>query len=66
MVHMLTCLWIVLAKISKDLQIPSWYDSYNTYNEANTYLVSFYWVITTITTVGFGEITGENLMEKLV
>ena len=64
MVHTFTCLWIVLAQISEDLQIPSWYDSYNTYNEANTYLVSFYWVITTITTVGFGEITGENLMEK--
>ena len=47
----------------------TWLDDYQSYdNEADRYqlyFVSIYWTITTITTVGYGDISANNLEERL-
>ena len=35
------------------------------YSETQLYTVSFYWTVTTITTVGYGDIQGENTLERI-
>ena len=40
----------------------------NDYGDSNSaiYLISTYWTITTITTVGYGDISGTNLAEMAI
>jgi hypothetical protein len=35
------------------------------YTEKELYWTSFYWTVTTITTVGYGDISGGNNMERI-
>lgn len=42
----------------------SWIDPYKDLPDEALYLTSFYFAVTTITTVGYGDITGSNTMER--
>lgn len=67
--HIMACIWIILGRIDED----SWVNQYMIgkspgveditdeliYGEAtNIYTNAFYFILTTITTVGYGDITG--------
>ena len=78
--HIATCLWLIIAAIYDDQHIykGTWLHSY-VFNEdaehdnekkievsnAALYAIAFYWTITTITTVGYGDISGVNNLEKI-
>lgn len=70
-VHVLSCLWVVAAKVNDTQNWILTYQETNfaehpqDYEDYETYIVSFYFVSTTVTTVGYGDITGENLVEKV-
>ena len=63
-VHLLSCFWIVLARfvtdrnvwLSNDIAEKSGFDIYCT---------AFYFIVTTMTTVGFGDISANNLPEQV-
>ena len=63
--HNLACLWFLVAKID-DFGERTWVYRYG-YDEVpieEQYLASLYFIITTITTVGYGDITSKSLAEQ--
>ena len=71
--HIATCLWIVVAAMNSQGQsheinrmegtwLEPWYEVYGN-DENGIYAISFYWCITTITTVGYGDISATNTTE---
>lgn len=72
--HICACLWIIIAvlnaegpEISLDFD-ETWMGKYvdtEQYTNTELYNTAFYWTITTITTVGYGDISGNNNLERL-
>ena len=66
--HIVSCLWIISAEFSSsnDGYEGSWMDDDYILHLENygVYLTSFYFTISTITTVGYGDLHGTNLLER--
>jgi hypothetical protein len=56
--HFAACLWYYIARLN-DFDYETWVFRYEMINDtkARLYLVSLYWAFTTLTTVGYGDIT---------
>ena len=73
--HIIGCLWIVTANMSYDEKFEyqdskyknNWInnDKYNQYTARQLYIAAYYYTVTTVTTVGYGDITGTNSGEKI-
>jgi len=68
--HVGTCLWLIIAFAVNDYDNEykgTWLSEYfETYGKDSTslYYISLYWTITTITNVGYGDISGTNNIER--
>jgi hypothetical protein len=65
--HIFGCLWIFVGK-NYSIDGVSWI-SENFSGEktgGQLYLASFYFTTTTITTVGYGDIRGNNILERII
>ena len=60
--HISTCIWIFMAK----LDFPNWVvlTSYPNYQDWDIYIASLYFTLTTIFTVGYGDILSVSLYER--
>lgn len=71
MCHLCSCFWIIIPSMyyTKETKFEgTWLSSFvpDPYtNHFQIYVVSFYWTITTITTVGYGDISGTNNPERI-
>ena len=71
------CFWLYVGyiSISEDfvaidgtIQNYNWitYNGYDNYTDSQLYTIAVYFTVTTITTVGFGDVSGHNSSERCV
>ena len=68
-VHTIACLWIFLgAQNMNDPYMDNWITSfgYDINDMGKMYVIGIYWTITTITTVGYGDIYATNTAERII
>lgn len=63
----MACFWIFSTEFSE--HEDNWIsnnDSYKNYPYADLYTLAFYFTVTTITTVGYGDMSGSNTTERII
>ena len=65
--HLAACLWFFSSRID-GFNPDTWVVRYGflDYDVPSKYLVSVYWAFTTLTTVGYGDISGYTNLEKII
>jgi len=60
-----TCFWLILAKIEEDPEDLIRNSDLQDESDFYVYVTAFYYTITTITTVGYGDISPVTIVEKI-
>ena len=65
-VHLMACFWFLVAKF-EDFDYTSWVVQSGIRDDSDSYqyLVSVYWALQTLTTVGYGDIHAYTIYERI-
>ena len=68
--HFFACLWVLIGQYYYETADSGWIkagveNGIQIYDFTSVYISAFYWVITTFTSVGYGDIVGSNDYENL-
>jgi heme/copper-type cytochrome/quinol oxidase subunit 4 len=63
LVHVVACIWVMIPLLNEEGD-ESWIDPYRELSTMNLYITSFYFTITTFSTVGYGDISGQSVNER--
>jgi len=67
MLHIVACLWVFFISFGEHDSHGSFItDDYRSMDVYNKYIHSLYFMITTLSTVGYGDISAKNPTEKVV
>ena len=66
--HVAACSWVVIAHINLTVMTPTWIEVEElvTASSIDVYVASLYFIVMTMTTVGYGDISSNNLHEYLL
>ena len=68
--HFVGCMWIFIGRTVPDEEtgVTGWIEAgdYTGTTTSQLYLTSFYFAMTTLTTVGYGDISGNNTTERIL
>lgn len=66
-IHIISCLWVIVAIMYAEDMKGTWIEATNMTKKSVTerYIIALYWSVTTITTVGYGDISGTNIAERV-
>ena len=62
--HVVCCCWIICARIDPDTE-NSWIAGYEESSRREIYMTSVYFTVTTITTVGYGDMSASTSLEQV-
>lgn len=67
LLHLIACTWIFVGKMYIDDDSNNWITKSGSLDKSNweLYILSMYWTITTVSTVGYGDITATNNLERV-
>ena len=63
--HVVACIWIIAANMDPN-RPDGWIADHDTTRRSDLYLTSFYFTVTTITTVGYGDMSASTFVEKII
>lgn len=63
--HIIACLWVFFATFADDFKGTWMEEEFQYMSAGDQYLTSFYFTVTTITTVGYGDISGSTSLEQV-
>ena len=61
--HLICCTWIIVGRY--DDHEDSWIPDFEIVSGGELYMTSFYYTITTMTTVGYGDISAQTFTERV-
>jgi hypothetical protein len=65
MIHIVACLWIMTASVNETTEGTWMEGEISEYEPSQIYLTSVYFTVTTITTVGYGDVSISTPLEKI-
>ena len=63
--HVFACLWVFFSQVMVNEGSDDSKEETEKISDSDNYLTAFYFIITTFSTVGYGDISGSNKTEKI-